>query len=64
MTKTELVQKCDDAIAACLDQVIARAKNQESNNALAFANAAQTVQCVRNCVDREPLDLPLPKGVG
>lgn len=51
MTKKELLAKCDEAIAACLDQVVSRAKGQESNNACTFATAAQTVQMMRMSIN-------------
>lgn len=54
MTKQELLTKCDEALAACLDQVTARAKNQEGNGAKTFAEAAQTMQYIKRCVEEQP----------
>ena len=48
MSKHELIAKCDAAIAACLDQVLARAQGQEANNAKAFAEAARIVETTRH----------------
>lgn len=56
MTKTELLTKCDEALAACLDQAAARAKGQESMNAKLMAKAARTLCLVRYEIERRDVE--------
>lgn len=56
MTKTELLTKCDEALAACLDQAAARAKGQESMNAKTLAKAARTLCLVRYEIERRDVE--------
>lgn len=48
MTTKELIEKTNEALAACLDATRKRAEGQEALNAKNFADAASTL-CVVRC---------------
>lgn len=51
MKKDDLLEKCDEAIAACLEEVKRRAEKQEANAAQGFAAAAYTVSNTRHDIE-------------
>lgn len=56
VTKQELLAKCDEALAACLERTKKKAEGDEALNARNMAKAARTLCLVRYEIERRDVE--------